>query len=129
MTGTDAVPTYHLGMDTRGVDATFFIVKEMPRARAFYDALLEQQPDPAGDHWCEYTMSDGSTFALGFHPSMEFKPSFGLLLGVKSLDEAKKRAEAAGGKLTGVEMGGEICKSAEVVDTEGNSLYLHERYK
>ena len=76
MTGTGTVPTYHSLMDTRGVDATFFLVKEMPRARAFYDARLEQKPDPASEHWCEYTMSDGSTFALGFHPGMEFTPSF-----------------------------------------------------
>ena len=128
MTGPHAFPTYDDGMDTRGIDATFFLVKEMNRARAFYDVLLEKTPAIASEHWAEYELADGTTFALGFHPGMEFKPSFGLLLGVSSLDAAKQRATTAGATLTGVEMGGEICKSAEIVDTEGNSLYLHQRY-
>jgi predicted enzyme related to lactoylglutathione lyase len=115
-------------MDTRGIDATFLLVKEMPRARAFYDALLEREPDTASEHWCEYTLPDGATLALGYHPGMEWRPGVGVLLGVTSLDTATRRAAAAGGTMTGVEMGGRICKSAECLDTEGNSLYLHERY-
>lgn len=128
MTGIVPFPTYHFRMDTRGIDATFFIVKDMNRARAFYSALLEKQPDTSSEHWAEYELSDGSTLALGYHPSMEWKPGAGVLLGVSSLGAAKQRAESAGGTFTGVEFGGEKCKSLECVDTEGNSLYLHERF-
>lgn len=122
------IPVYSVLMSTKGIDATFFVVKDMKRARAFYDAVLGVKPNVVSEeHWVEYVLPDGATFALGYNPGGEFHPGFGVLLGVDNLDEATGRATAAGGNMTGLEMGGRICKSRECIDTEGNYLYLHER--
>lgn len=116
-------------MSTRGIDATFFVVKDMKRARAFYDALLGKQPNVfSEEHWVEYEFPDGATFALGYNPGADWRAGAGILLGVDDLAEASERAKKAGGTLTGVEFGGKICKAVECIDTEGNYVYLHERF-
>ncbi|MFN2449378.1 MAG: VOC family protein [Candidatus Baltobacteraceae bacterium] len=116
-------------MSTRGIDATFFQVKDMKRARAFYDAILGVAPNVMSEeYWAEYTFADGTTFAVAYNPSAPWRGGSGVLLGVDNLEEAARRAQENGGTLTGVEFGGKICKSKECIDTEGNYLYLHERF-
>ena len=118
-------------MSTRGIDVTFFLVKDMKRARAFYDALFEKPPTTvmSEDYWSEYEFGDGSTFAVAFNPGAEWRGGSGLLLGVDGLDAAAERVKSAGGTVTGVEMGGRTCKAKECIDTEGNYLYLHELFE
>lgn len=128
MTDSGRLPPYNEYMEIRGIDATFLLVKDMNRARRFYDALLEKNPDTASEHWAEYELSDGSTLALGYHPGMEWRPGAGVMLGVADLQKACDRAASAGGTLTGAEFGGERCKSRECLDSEGNALYFHERF-
>jgi len=115
-------------MSTRGIDATFFVVKDMTRARAFYDTILEKEPNTTSEYWAEYELADGATFALGYNPGADWRAGAGILLGVDNLTDASERAKKAGGTLTGVEFGGKICKAVECIDTEGNYLYFHERF-
>ncbi len=120
-------PFYSWGMSIRGIDATFFLVKDMKRARAFYDQLLGIAPNVMHEeYWVEYDLPNGTTFALGFNPGAEWRSGAGVLLGVDNLEDASERAKSGGGTMTGVEMGGGGCKSRECIDTEGNYVYLHE---
>ena len=115
-------------MKTRGIDATFFLVKDMKRARAFYDGLFGMKPATEhAEYWAEYELPDGATFALGNNPSADWRSSAGLLLGIEDLEDGMKRVKELGGSVTDVEMNGEKCKAHECIDTEGNYLYLHER--
>jgi len=112
----------------RGIDATFLLVKDMKRARTFYDGLLGIEPSTVhAEYWAEYELPDGATFALGNNPSADWRPGSGILLGIEGLDEGMQRVKDLGGTVTDVEMNGESCKAHECIDTEGNYLYLHER--
>ena len=112
---------------TRGIDVIFYTVQDMPRARAFYENLFDATPALQSDHWVEYELPDGATFALGMDPREGWKQGNGVMFGVPSVEEAVARATSLGGHLIDREFEGPNCKAAGIVDTEGNHLYVHQR--
>ena len=111
----------------RGLDVVFYAVKDMARARAFYEALFAMKPSMESDYWVEYDLPDGATFALARDPQGGWKECHGLMLGVADRDLAAQRAKQLGGTITDRTFEGASCGAYECIDPEGNYLYFHQR--
>jgi len=121
MTGT--------AVDIVGIDLSGYMVKDGPRAIAFYRDVLGLEPVrlyPDG-RGAEYELADGSTFGLwgGGGAVMPFQPSNGILFAVDDLDAAIAEVKARGLAVTELETPN--CRMAMIADTEGNSVFLHKR--
>ncbi len=111
----------------RGLDVVFYTVKDMARARAFYEGLFGLKPALESDYWVEYELPDGTTFALANDPQGGWKEGHGLMFGVADRTVAAERAKQLGGTITDRRFESATCGAFECVDTEGNYLYLHQR--
>ncbi len=111
----------------RGLDVVFYTVKDMPRARAFYEGLFGMKPSMESDYWVEYDLPDGATFALAHDPQGGWKEGHGLMLGVADRDRAAQRAKQLGGTITDRKFEGASCGAYECIDPEGNYVYFHQR--
>jgi uncharacterized protein YndB with AHSA1/START domain/predicted enzyme related to lactoylglutathione lyase len=113
-----------------GMDLSGFMVKDAPRAIAFYRDVLGLEPALiySGDRGAEYELPDGTTFGLwgGGEGAIPFQPSNGILFAVTDFDAAIAELEARGIPiLMRFETPG--CFMAAVADTEGNTIMLHKR--
>jgi predicted enzyme related to lactoylglutathione lyase len=111
----------------RGIDVMFYTVKDMARARAFYEGLFTVLPGLESEYWVEYELPDGATFALANDPQGGWKEGHGLMIGVPDIAQAAQRAKELGGTITDRKFEGASCGAVECVDTEGNYVYFHER--
>ena len=113
-----------------GIDLSGYMVKDAPRAIAFYRDVLGLEPVMLypDDRGAEYELPDGSTFGLwgGGGKVMPFQPSNGILFAVADVDAAVAAVEAHG---VSVIMRSEtpVCRMAMINDTEGNIVTLHQR--
>ncbi len=113
-----------------GMDLSGYMVKDAPRAIAFYrDALgfepVKVYPDDRG---AEYELPDGTTFGLwgGGGRVMPFQPSNGILFAVDDLDAAVSALTARGIPIV-MQTETPVCFMAMIHDTEGNMVTLHKR--
>jgi predicted enzyme related to lactoylglutathione lyase len=113
-----------------GMDLSGYMVKDAPRAIAFYRDVLGLEPVMVypGDRGAEYELPDGTTFGLwgGGGAVMPFQPSNGILFAVDDLDAAVAAVKARGIPVL-MEHETPVCFMAMVHDTEGNSVFLHKR--
>ena len=112
-----------------GLDLSGYMVKDAPRAIAFYRDVLGLEPALLypGDRGAEYELPDGTTFGLwgGGGNVMPFQPSNGILFAVDDLDAAAAAIEARG--ITVQRRETPMCWMAIIEDSEGNSVFLHRR--
>jgi predicted enzyme related to lactoylglutathione lyase len=113
------------GTTLRGLDAIFYAVKDMKRARSFYEQLFGLSPSSESEYWVEYELPDGSTFALAADPN-GWKEGRGLMLGVTDRARTAERAKQLGGTITDREFESSGCGAYECIDPEGNYLYFHQ---
>lgn len=111
----------------RGLDVVFYTVKDMARARAFYEGLFGMKPSMDSGYWVEYDLPDGATFALANDPQGGWTEGHGLMLGVSAREAAAERAKQLGGTITDRKFEGASCGAFECIDPEGNYIYLHQR--
>ena len=112
----------------RGIDFVMFQVTDMPRARAFWEALLGLTPGEfVSEYYVEYNLPDGKAFALGKHPSQPHVAMGGVMFGVDSAQNGAARVTALGGTFH-ANFGGQICSTAWCTDPDGNYFGLHERF-
>lgn len=111
----------------RGLDVIFYTVKDMARARAFYETLFGLKAGVESDYWVEYGLPDGSTFALAHDPQGGWREGHGLMLGVVDREAAAKRAKELGASITDRKFESASCGAYECIDPEGNYLYFHQR--
>jgi predicted enzyme related to lactoylglutathione lyase len=113
-----------------GMDLSGYIVKDAPRAIAFYREVLGLEPVLVypDDRGAEYALPDGSTFGLwgGGGRVMPFQPSNGILFAVDDFEAAISDMEK---RNIPVVMRTETpnCFLAMIHDTEGNIVTLHKR--
>jgi predicted enzyme related to lactoylglutathione lyase len=110
----------------RGLDVFFYTVKEMARARTFYEELFALKPSMESEYWVEYDLPDGTTFALANDPQ-GWKEGHGLMLGVSDRAQTAERAKKLGATITDRQFEGQSCGAFECIDPEGNYLYFHQR--
>ncbi len=113
-----------------GMDLSGYMVKEAPRAIAFYRDVLGIEPvlTYPDNRGAEYELPDGTTFGLwgGGGAVMPFQPSNGILFAVDDFDAAVSAVKSRG---LAVIMQHETpnCFMAMIHDTEGNIVTLHKR--
>lgn len=110
----------------RGLDVVFYTVKDMARARAFYEGLFGIRAAVESDYWVEYELPGGATFALAHDPQGGWQEGHGLMLGVTDRNVAAERAKQLGGTITDRQFNGAACGAYECIDPEGNYVYFHQ---
>ena len=113
-----------------GLDLSGYMVKDAPRAIAFYRDVLGLEPVRVypEDRGAEYEFPDGTTFGLwgGGGRVMPFQPSNGILFAVDDLDKAVAAIKGRGIAIL-MENETPVCRMAMINDTEGNMVTLHQR--
>ena len=105
-------------------------VDDIERASSFYKEVFgwhTQAGDPGEGYWLVTTGPDDTPGINGGFIARKFAPQLVNILGVDSVDDAVKRAEAAGAKLVRAKK--EIPTvgwAAYIEDTEGNVVGLFE---
>ena len=113
-----------------GMDLSGYMVKDAPRAIAFYRDVLGLVPALIypEDRGAEYALPDGTTFGLwgGGGRVMPFQPSNGILFAVDDLDAATRALGERGIPIV-MQTDTPVCRMAMIHDTEGNIVTLHQR--
>jgi len=115
----------------KGIDASYYYVKDLNRATAFYTQLFGAEPTTHyPDTVSEWTFPGGESFGLYKpHDEEAFDTSGGILFAVEDIHarvtEAKTRGVHFddGGKVEDTP----VCYMAFGRDTEGNRFIFHER--
>ncbi|MBV8082289.1 MAG: VOC family protein [Candidatus Eremiobacteraeota bacterium] len=112
----------------KGMDASYYTVKDMARATKFYNELLGMEPTTTfGESVVEYTFPSGETF--GLFQSENHAPRGGILFAVDDLHKAVAEHKTRGVKFRndGDVMDSPVCHMAFGEDSEGNDFILHQR--
>ncbi|MET0594631.1 MAG: VOC family protein [Polyangiaceae bacterium] len=110
---------------------TMFSVENPTRARAFYEEVLgltRGLASPDGT-WTEYDLPGGGCVALFRHPNPAHARTPGgasVALEVADLDALNERLTTAGVVYQGDMIHGPNCRMSNILDSEGNSLILHQ---
>lgn len=116
----------------RGIDATYYTVKDLDRATGFYTKLLGAEPTfQVPGMVSEWTLGDDQAFGLYKPPqgegSGEFHPSGGVMFVVDDVKTAVDAHKAAGVTFHGDIEDTPMCHMAFGQDSEGNGFILHKR--
>jgi predicted enzyme related to lactoylglutathione lyase len=116
----------------RGIDAVYYMAKDLARARAFYEDALGFVPGhvaagEGGWHGVEYDLPTGQTFGLGWSADIPWRESGGTMISVHDVAEAARRVAESGGKVLMGPIESSVCHMAWCEDTEGNSFSVHHR--
>jgi predicted enzyme related to lactoylglutathione lyase len=108
---------------------TMYPVKDAARARAFYGETLGLTTGSQSSNgvWTEYDLPGGGCLAL--FRSDDLQPSTGgacVALEVHDLDALIARLKAAGVEFKAELVPTPVCRMSIIVDSEGNSLILHQ---
>lgn len=111
-----------------GVDAIYYGVRDVARARAFYRAILDiAEVSFETDHAVEYVLRDGTAFGFGNPGHAEWKASGCILFAVPDAEAAARAIPELGGKLDGEVRTFPNCKAQWCEDPDGNTFVLHQR--
>ncbi len=119
------------GRDVRKVAFTMYPVIDVARARAFYEDTLGLAVGMAGGRdgkfWVEYDLPGGGCFAIT--NTTGGKPESGggtIALEVEDLPRIMARLKEKGVTFKSDVIRGPRCRMAMCLDSEGNSLLLHQ---
>lgn len=114
-----------------GVAFTVYPVKDMARARRFYEGGLglKKTVDFSG-RWVEYHLPN-ACFAIttqggGYRPRSD---SGQIAFEVDDVDAVVARLRARGAKVKVAPASGSTCRMAEVLDPEGNAVCIHAKHR
>jgi extradiol dioxygenase family protein len=105
-----------------------YSVKDVPKARAFYQDVLGLQPgDSFGDHWVEFDVGN-VTFGIGNGEPLGYMPgqSTGAAFEVDDIHAMRKRLQDSGVTVSEVH-DFPPCFSCFTNDPEGNRFAIHQR--
>lgn len=112
---------------------TMYPVKDPQRARAFYGDVLGLT---LGSHssngvWTEYDLPGGGCLALFGNPDIESSADSGasVALEVDDLDVLIARLKSEGVRFKAGMVQSPVCRMSVILDSEGNSIILHELKK
>jgi predicted enzyme related to lactoylglutathione lyase len=112
-----------------GIDASYYLTKDLGKATAFYTSLFGFEPSMhVPDMVSEWTFGrDGTTFGLYQpHDSADWHPSGGILFNVPDIKAARKASETLGASFDDHEEETPMCFMAFGTDPEGNTFILHQ---
>jgi predicted enzyme related to lactoylglutathione lyase len=110
---------------------TMYPVTDVARARRFYEETLGLTVGVAGSqggmHWIEYDLPGGGCLALTNVGEAEPSASGGTVaLEVEDLDELVEALHRQDVAFLGDVVRGPMCRMVTCLDSEGNSLLLHQ---
>jgi predicted enzyme related to lactoylglutathione lyase len=112
----------------RGIDVTAYLVKDVPRAIAFYrDTMGLEITMGYGDNGAEFTFPDGTTFGLWKMQDGSWTAGNGVMFAVDDVPTALEYYKSRGVKFEDYTHDGESCMMAFGEDSEGNTFILHQR--
>jgi predicted enzyme related to lactoylglutathione lyase len=118
-------------MRVSGIDATYYMTKDLERATKFYSALLGCEPSMhMADFVSEWTFAGGETFGLyKLQESEPWAASSGVMFAVADVAAYVAAAKARGVKFSdeGNVLDTPVCHMAFGQDDEGNGFILHHR--
>ncbi len=112
---------------------TMYPVKDSKRARAFYEGTLGLAVGSHSENgvWTEYDLPGGGCLAL--FATGDMKPSAdaggSVALEVDDLDALVARLKGEGVQFKAEMIHSPVCRMAVLLDSEGNSIILHELKK
>jgi predicted enzyme related to lactoylglutathione lyase len=111
-----------------------FPIEDAVRARAFYEDVLGLERGSASSNgiWTEYDLPGGGCLALFRHPDPSFVRTVGgasIAFEVANLDALNERLAAAGVVYRGGMVHAPNCRMSNILDSEGNTIILHELKK
>ena len=112
-----------------GIDASYYLTKDLARSTDFYSALFEAQPSMhVPQTVSEWTFAGGETFGL-YQPedANQWHPSGGVLFHVDDLAAAKEASERLGARFEEHQEETPMCFMGFGEDPEGNSFILHQK--
>lgn len=114
-------------ISTTGFDFVMYLVRDMAKARTFYEGLFDLKPGQFDrDNFVEYDLSDGNTFALAVAPGGDFAQCGGAMFAVPDIEQGAQRVKDLGGTFF-ISFSGQVCTSAWCADPDGNRFGLHKR--
>jgi len=112
---------------------TCYPVKDMARARKFYEGVLGLKPtmivgEPGGMQWTEYDIANG-TLALGCGAPDWTPRADGCSVGLEmeNFEEAIAHLRANAVKFKVEPFPTPVCQMAFIYDSEGNLICIHKR--
>jgi predicted enzyme related to lactoylglutathione lyase len=114
-------------LTVRGIDATYYMTKDVAKAAEFYNRLLGTEPAMhMPGMFVEYTFADGAAF--GLYQSDNFYTGGTVMFGVDDVPTFVKSAMANGVSFMG---DGRIedtpnCHMAFGTDPDGNAFIIHK---
>jgi predicted enzyme related to lactoylglutathione lyase len=110
---------------------TCYAVKDMARARAFYEEVIGLKPamvhEMENGAWTEYELA-GGTFSLGKAPGWEPSPDgASIAFEMDDFDAAIADLKSRGVAFKMEPFATPVCRMAFVLDPEGNTLCIHKR--
>ena len=112
----------------KAVDATYYMVKDLPKQQKFYTELIGSEPAVTMEFFAEWVFPTGSAFGL-YKSSENISSGSTVLFAVDDVAEAVGAAKARGvefdqdGKIEDTP----VCHMAFGKDAEGNDFILHHR--
>lgn len=118
----------------QGIDFVAYPVQDLPRAVAFYQELLGLKLLKHSEgKWAEFDLGEGALCLYPFQSmgATEFKPADSLALRVDDMAAWTGKLKAAGVPLPWGEAPHDsgFCLGLAFQDPEGNTLWVHHRYK
>ena len=109
---------------------TMYPVKDAKRARSFYEGTLGLTVGSSSPNgvWTEYDLPGGGCLALFAGEDMKPSADSGgsIAFEVEDLDALSARLKAEGVQFKADMIHSPVCRMAVVLDSEGNSIILHE---
>ena len=109
---------------------TMYPVKEMPRARAFYEETLQLGPGSGGptSPWVEFDLPGGGCLAITTVTPNEPSASAGgtIAFEVDDLPAALTKLKDKGVTIAVEGIESPVCRMAVVKDPDGNAIILHK---
>lgn len=111
---------------------TMYPATDVPRARKFYEETLGLKPGSAANHgdqwWVEYDLPAGGCFAItNFVPDTPSASAGGTVaLEVEDLDRLMSDLKSKGVTFKSDVIHSPVCRMAVCLDSEGNSILLHQ---
>jgi len=111
-----------------GIDATFYLVKDVSRALAFWrDVMGLKNVVWEGEQGAEFELPDGSAFGLWRPEDGEWHTGGTVMFAVPDVREAAAAYRQRGAKIAEEIFEGPTCSMAFGEDSEGNAFILHHR--
>jgi predicted enzyme related to lactoylglutathione lyase len=109
---------------------TMYPVKDMPRARAFYEETLQLGPSNSGasSPWVEFDLPGGGCLAITTVTPSEPSASAGgtIAFEVDDLPAALAELKAKGVTIAAEGIESPVCRMAVIKDPDGNAIILHK---